>query len=275
LSASKVKVLVDPRHRKWSLLTIVNHHREIDMNIDREQVFVWSRKVRFFHWNNVICILLLIVIGVVILNAKLFGVSIEGKILLKTMHVIVGYVFAANLIFRLLIGFLGKSYERWSETLPFNKGFRKEVIEFKKLNKAPYKGHNPVGKLMVLALLSLMSIQMVTGLVIAGTDIYYPPFGNYFAQSIAIDKTNLEVIKPYSKENVDDKAYKTMRDIRKPFITVHIYTFYGLIFFIPLHIMGVIFAERRERTALTSSMITGYKYLPKNSTDNSGDIKNR
>jgi Ni/Fe-hydrogenase 1 B-type cytochrome subunit len=238
------------------------------MNIDREQVFVWSRKVRFFHWNNVICILLLIVIGVVILNAKLFGVSIEGKILLKTMHVIVGYVFAANLIFRLLIGFLGESYERWSEALPFNKGFRQEVIEFKKLNKAPYKGHNPVGKLMVLALLSLMSIQMVTGLVIAGTDIYYPPFGNYFAQSIAIDIDNIQDIKPYSKVNVDEKAYKAMRDIRKPFITAHIYAFYGLIFLIPLHIIGVIIAERRERSALVSAMFNGYKYLPKETKSN-------
>ena len=233
------------------------------MNIKREQVFVWSRSIRLFHWINVIAITLLICIGLVILNGKLFGVSTDGKVLLKTIHVIVGYVFAVNLLFRVVIGFIGKAHERWSQVLPFNKGFKQDLVEFKQHKKSAYKGHNPAGKLMVLALLFLMLIQLISGLVIAGTDIYYPPFGKYFAQSIAIDKQNVDVIKPYSKVNVDEVAYKKMRDIRKPFITAHVYTFYCLLFLIPLHILGVIIAERREKTALVSSMITGYKYLPK------------
>jgi len=237
------------------------------MSMNRERIFVWSRNVRLFHWINVIAITLLICIGLIILNGKLFGVSTDGKILLKTMHVIVGYVFAINLFFRLIVGFIGKAHERWSQVLPFNKGFKQELVEFKQHKNPAYKGHNPAGKLMVFALLSLMLIQMVSGLVIAGTDIYYPPFGKYFALSISTDKQNVEVIKPYSKVNVDEVAYKEMRDIRKPFITAHVYSFYCLIFLIPLHILGVIIAERRERTALVSSMITGYKYLPKDSSD--------
>lgn len=234
------------------------------MNTKREQIFVWSRNIRLFHWINVIAITLLICIGTTILNAKLFGVSTDGKILLKTIHVIVGYVFATNLLFRLILGFIGKSYERWGKILPFKKGFSQELTEFKEHKKATYKGHNPAGKLMLLALFLLMFVQMVSGLVIAGTDIYYPPFGQSFAESIAIDKQNVEAIKPYSKVNVDEEAYKAMRDIRKPFITAHFYAFYCLIFLIPLHIIGVIVAERREKTALVSAMITGYKYLPKN-----------
>ena len=234
------------------------------MNTPREQVFVWSKRIRIFHWINVISILLLIVIGVSILNSKMFGVSTEGKILLKTIHVIVGYVFATNLIIRIIVAFLGTSYERWNKILPFHKGFKIELLKFLRHKKIAYKGHNPAGKLMVCSLLSLMSIQMISGLVIAGTDIYYPPFGNYFAQSIAIDKENISSIKPYSKVNVDEEAYNTMREIRKPFITAHVYAFYCLIFLIPLHVLGVILAERRERSALVSSMLNGYKYLPKN-----------
>ncbi|WP_085297201.1 cytochrome b/b6 domain-containing protein [Cognaticolwellia mytili] len=237
------------------------------MSIERKQVFVWSRNIRLFHWVNVIAITLLIFIGLVILNGKLFGVSTDGKILLKTIHVIVGYVFAINLLFRLIIGFIGNTHERWSKVLPFGKGFLKALADFKQHKKSTYKGHNPVGKLMVLALLSLMSIQMISGLVIAGTDIYYPPFGNYFSQSIAIDKQNIDVIKPYSKINVDEAAYKAMREIRKPFITAHVYAFYGLFFLIPLHILGVIVAERREKSALVSAMITGYKHLPNDKED--------
>lgn len=233
------------------------------MSIKREQIFVWSPNIRLFHWINVIAITLLICIGLVIFNGKLFGVSTEGKILLKTLHVSVGYVFAINLTFRIIIGYIGKSHERWSKVLPFNKGFSKELIDFKEDKIPAYKGHNPAGKLMVFVLLSLMLIQMISGLVIAGTDIYYPPFGGYFVESIAIDKQNIAAIKPYSKVNVDEAAYKKMRDIRKPFITAHVYAFYCLLFFIPLHIIGVIVAERREKTALVSAMITGYKYLPK------------
>lgn len=233
------------------------------MSNKREQVFVWSRKIRLFHWINVICISLLIIIGVIILNSKLIGVSTDGKVLLKTIHVLVGYVFAFNLIIRIMVGFIGRTHERWSEILPFQKGFKAELVNFIQGKKSTYKGHNPAGKLMVFALLFLMTVQMVSGLVIAGTDIYYPPLGKYFAHSIAIDKDKANEIKPNSKDNVDEIAYKKMREVRKPFITAHVYGFYGLIFLIPLHIIGVIIAERRERSALVSSMVNGYKYLPK------------
>ena len=239
------------------------------MNINREQVFVWSRKIRLFHWINVIAISLLIVIGTIILNGKMLGVSTDGKVLLKTIHVLVGYVFAANLIFRIITGFVGKNHEQWSKILPFKKGFKTELIEFKQGKKTAYKGHNPAGKLMVLALLSVMTVQMISGLVIAGTDIYYPPFGNYFAESIAVDKDNIAAIKPYSKENVDEASYQVMRDFRKPFITAHVYAFYCLLLLIPLHIIGVIIGERREKSALVSAMINGYKYLPKDKNDES------
>lgn len=237
------------------------------MNISRSQVFVWSRKIRLFHWINVIAILLLIVIGTIIFNGKILGVSTEGKVLLKTIHVLVGYVFAINLIFRLIIAFVGKNQERWNKILPFKKGFKAELTEFTLGEKQAYKGHNPAGKLMVLALLSLMTIQMISGLVIAGTDIYYPPFGHYFAESIAIDKDKVAAIQPYSKENVDEVSYQAMRDVRKPFITAHVYSFYCLLLLIPLHIFGVIIAERREKSALVSAMVNGYKYLPKDKTD--------
>ncbi|MFT5757782.1 MAG: Ni/Fe-hydrogenase 1 B-type cytochrome subunit [Alteromonadaceae bacterium] len=224
---------------------------------------VWSRNIRLFHWLNVIVLSLLVIVGLIIYNAKSFGISIEGKILLKTIHVTIGYVFAVNLLFRILIGFVGKGLERWGEMLPFNNNFVKEFKAYKNGEQSVYKGHNPAGKLMVALLLSFMVIQTISGLVVAGTDIYYPPFGQYFSESIALDKNKLDLIKPYSKENVDPEAYQAMRSLRKPFITAHVYSFYSLLFLIPLHIIGVIFGERKERSALVSAMITGYKYLPK------------
>ncbi|WP_448213825.1 cytochrome b/b6 domain-containing protein [Colwellia sp. MEBiC06753] len=238
------------------------------MSDSRNAVKVWSRKIRLFHWLNVTAITLLIVIGVVILNASSFGVSTEGKILLKTLHVLVGYIFAANLVFRLILAFVGKGYERWREMLPFTRGYTQQLSAFKRHETSAYKGHNPAGKLMVAALLLLMTVQMVSGLVLAGTDIYYPPLGNYFAERVAIDKSKLADIKPYSKSNIDQEAYKEVRAMRAPFMSAHIFSFYGLLLLIPLHIIGVIVAERREKSALVSSMINGYKYLPDDKSPN-------
>lgn len=228
------------------------------------KTFVWSRKIRLFHWLNVLSVLLLIIVGSIIYYSKSIGVSTEGKILLKTIHVCIGYVFAANLLFRIVIGFIGKGFERWGQMLPFTKAFSQELVAFKQDKNKAFKGHNPLGKLMVAVFMLSLSIQMVSGLVIAGTDIYYPPFGQYFANSVAQDKSQVELIKPYSKENVDASAYKEMRSVRKPFITAHVYSFYLLLLLIPLHIFAVILAERREKHSIVSAMIHGYKYLPQN-----------
>lgn len=44
-----------------------------------------------------------------------------------------------------------------------------------------YLGHNPLGRLMITALLFLLITQALTGLVLAGTDLYKPPFGGLVA----------------------------------------------------------------------------------------------
>jgi len=58
---------------------------------------VWDRTTRWFHWINTLAIIGLIGVGLVILNAKTLGISTDGKILLKTIHVYIGYLFCLNL----------------------------------------------------------------------------------------------------------------------------------------------------------------------------------
>ncbi|MEW6996081.1 cytochrome b/b6 domain-containing protein [Colwelliaceae bacterium BS250] len=233
------------------------------MNEQLQPVLVWSKKIRIFHWLNVITILTMITLGLIILNGKSFGVSVDGKILLKSLHTLVGYVFLTNLLVRVLFGFIGKGYEKWGKTLAFNRGFSQELKQHLKNPTEPSKGHNPLGKLMITALYLFMLIQGVTGLVIAGTDIYYPPFGNHFAQSIAIDKTQIELIQPYSKENVDADAYKQMRELRTPFIKTHVFSFYVITILLLLHILAVVVMEIKTRNSIISAMFSGFKHLPK------------
>ena len=54
---------------------------------DLKAYSVWDASVRWFHWLNLLCMLGLIAVGVAILNAKALGVTDDGKILLKTVHV--------------------------------------------------------------------------------------------------------------------------------------------------------------------------------------------
>lgn len=235
---------------------------------------VWDRTVRFFHWINVLCVFSLMGVGLVILNNKSLGVTTDGKIILKTVHAYIGYIFAINLAWRFIWGFLGSNYSKWSAILPLGKKYRtllSEFIEGEKNNNPPnFLGHNPIARLMVTLLFLLLSVQAVTGLVLAGTDLYLPPFGHEIAEWVTNsgeDHSKLIDLKPYSKVNVDSASYKEMRAFRKPFITLHVYVFYTLIGAIFLHLLGVAVTELKEKSGLVSAMLTGSKFFSKKPID--------
>jgi len=235
---------------------------------------VWDLPTRLFHWINVLCVVTLIAIGTFILNAKVFGVSGDGKILLKTIHVYVGYVFAVNLLWRLVWGFIGNYYSRWKTILPFGKQYRLSLDSYVgglKRGKTPtYLGHNPLAKLMVTFLFLLLITQASTGLILAGTDLYFPPFGHEIAEWVSgsdEEHKNLTEIKPGSDVGVDPVLYAEMRSYRKPVVTTHVYVFYLLLISIVVHIAAVIFVEFREKNALISAMFTGKKILSEKPLD--------
>lgn len=242
---------------------------------------VWDRPVRLFHWVNVLCVLGLAAIGLVILYSKSFGVSADGKILLKTIHTYFGYVFAINLSWRMVWAFMGNPYARWKALLPFGKGYGRSLLAYVNAFKAdqlpPYLGHNPLARLMVFWLFLLLTTQAVTGLILAGTDLYLPPFGHEIAEWVTgagEDHSRLRGLKPGSKEGLDPEAYQAMREFRKPVVNVHKYGFYLLALSILLHIAGVVVAELKEKNALVSAMLTGKKVFTKPPVDLSDDENN-
>jgi len=88
-----------------------------------QEYAVWDGSVRWFHWINVLAIIGLIAVGTVILNGKAIGVSGEGKVLLKTIHVYIGYVFCLNLLWRLIVAFVSTNrFSRWAAVLPSGSG---------------------------------------------------------------------------------------------------------------------------------------------------------
>ena len=226
---------------------------------------VWDVSIRLFHWINVLCVLGLIAVGVAILNDKALGVTNDGKVLLKTVHVWIGYVLAVNLLWRLIWAFIGGRHARWRAVLPCGYGYitdvRHYVADFIAGRPRQYLGHNPVGRIAVTLLLCLLLLQTITGLILAGTDLFYPPVGSLIAQWVAAPGINPATLVPYSPETYDKAAYDAMRALREPVVAVHYYGFYVLLAFSVIHVVAVVLTELREGGNLVSAMVTGKKVL--------------
>ncbi len=226
---------------------------------------VWDASVRWFHWINVICVLALIAVGVAILKANALGVDNDGKILLKTVHVYIGYVFAVNLAWRLVWAFVGGTHARWRDLLPGGRGYlaslRRYLAALVGGEHPQYLGHNPLGRISLVLLLLLLLTQAVTGLVLAGTDLFLPPFGASIASDIAARGVDPAALVPYAPQMYDQDAYASMRAMRAPFVRMHGYAFYALLVLGALHIVAVIVTEVRGGGNLVSAMFTGKKIL--------------
>ncbi|MES2683575.1 MAG: cytochrome b/b6 domain-containing protein [Pseudomonadota bacterium] len=226
---------------------------------------VWDAPTRCFHWLNVLCILALAALGLVILNAGALGIPNPGKVLLKTWHVWVGYVFASNLALRLVWAFVGGHHARWRQLLPGGPGYWASVREyaqgFRQRQTRAYLGHNPLGRLAIAVLLLLLTVQAITGLLLAGTDLFMPPLGHWIAQWVAAPGVEPASLVPYAPELYDKTSYADMRAWRTPVVTMHVYGFYSLSAMIVLHIAAVVVTEMRERNGLISAMFTGRKTL--------------
>lgn len=232
---------------------------------------VWDIPTRLFHWLNVLCVVGLIAVGTAILWAGTLDLSTDGKVLLKSVHVYVGYIFAVNLLLRLVWAFMGNRFARWGGFLPFGAGYGKNLARYIAAEKSStpeyYQGHNPLGRLAVSVIFLVLLTMTVTGLVLAGTDIYFPPFGAMIQEWVAAPGVNPADVAPYIKDNVDAAAFKEMRDFRKPFIITHYWTFFGLLGIVILHIAAVIYTEVTSGGGLISAMFTGRKVLPREPED--------
>ena len=226
----------------------------------------WDLTVRAFHWTNVVCVLLLSTVGTIILYADELGLPRDSEINFKIVHVLIGYVFVLNLLWRLISAFIGGPHARWRALLPFHRGWwlaaNKYWQSWRAQRAQPYIGHSPLGRLAATVLLLLLLNSALTGLVIAGTDLFYPPFGNAFAEWVAAPGVMPADVTPKRPETIDQAARAEMRAFKRPVNLFHKYGFYTLLGMILLHISAVVMTERRGGGALTSAMLTGNKILP-------------
>jgi cytochrome b len=117
---------------------------------------VWDRFVRFFHWSLVTCVLL-----------NYFAID-DGE----TVHQWLGYFASALVLARIVWGFIGSKHARFADFFPTPTRLRHHLQAMQAGKADPHPGHNPLGALMMLTLITLVLGLGVTGY-LQGTDMFW------------------------------------------------------------------------------------------------------
>ncbi len=185
------------------------------------------------------------------------------KILLKTAHVWIGYLFALNLFRRIVWAFVGGPLALWRSILPFRSGYftdlKAEVAGLHRGETVRYLGHTPLGRVAVTVLFLVLLLQAATGLMLAGTDVYMPPFGSAIAERIVAPGLDPSQVRPYAPETVDPPAYAEMRAMRAPVVETHEIVYFVLLGLILLHLVAIVVTELKHGGTIISAMVTAVK----------------
>ncbi len=184
----------------------------------KPDVPVWDLGVRAFHW---------------LLVASVATAGITGFFGARNaldVHLIAGAVLAALLLFRLVWGWLGGGYARFA-SFAFSP---RTVIDYAKALRAGHGkrhlGHNPLGAMMVFALIGVLTLIVVTGVITLGGQDKQGPLAAF----------------------VSFAAGSLQRQVHKALALL-------LVAMVVAHLAGVVFESRAEAENLTAAMITGRK----------------
>jgi len=179
---------------------------------------IWDLPLRIFHWSFASTVL-----------GAWYTSEQEGEFI--DLHMQLGYVALGLLIFRILWGVIGPKHARFSQFIPSPR----KLIHYVKgsnqgSNYQASAGHNPLGALMVVLMIVLISLQAISGLFI-NDDIFSS--GPYYGS--------------FSKEFEQVMSF------------LHHNTFNFMIAAIALHLGAIAYYWRVKKKNLILPMITGKK----------------
>lgn len=175
-------------------------------------IYVWDRFIRSFHWGLVASV------GLAAATGFLLGADV------LVWHLIGGGIAAALVIARLVWGMTGNGYARFSSFLT---GPR-EILAH--LRGGPrHLGHNPLGGLMVIALIAMILALALSGLLVLGGTLKTGPFAF-----------------------VTYASGSTAKELHEALATT-------LLVMVGLHLGGVVLETLRGRENLARAMVTGRK----------------
>lgn len=194
---------------------------------------VWDIAVRAFHWSLVIAFVVSYITG-------------EEN---TDVHVISGYIIAGLVAFRVIWGFVGTRYARFSDFVRGPGAVVEHLRSLRSDKPAHYVGHNPAGGWMIIALLLALSATCLSGMQLYAIEEGKGPLATTQSLSL-IPAANAHEDRPH---NEDDEAGEELWE------EIHELSVNLALILIALHIAGVIVASRKHNEPLVKAMITGKK----------------
>jgi Ni/Fe-hydrogenase 1 B-type cytochrome subunit len=214
------------------------------------EVYVWELPVRFYHWLNAMCIVVLCITGYLIGNPLAIQRGAEASFsywfgTVRFIHFAASFLFFFNFVARIYWGFVGNKYSHWENFIPFHKAQWKEVVEVLRVDVLQVTnrpiasiGHNTLASLTYFITFLAFLLQSLTG------------FGMYSAMSNSWFPKLFAWIVPLLG---GDLAARHLHHI----------LMWVFILFSMVHIYLVFYHDYVERRGVTSSMIGGWKFIGK------------
>jgi len=185
--------------------------------IKPSQIKVWDPVVRFFHWSLV--------------SAFLIAYITEEDLL--SIHTWAGYLIVVLLVVRIIWGFIGTHYARFSDFVHSPS----TIIQFLKntlaLRAKRYLGHNPAGGAMVMLLIFSLLATTTSGILLLGAEEQAGPVAHWFTQA----------------GGFWGKALEELHEFFANFTLLLVF----------IHIAGVIVESLIHKENLVSAMLNGFK----------------
>ncbi len=181
-----------------------------------DRVKVWDQFVRVAHW--------LLVAG--------FFVAYFTEDDLLTVHVWAGYLVGTVVVLRVVWGFVGPEYARFSSFAYGPGKAARYLVDLVRSRAARYLGHSPAGGAMVILLLICIAATVWSGLTVYAYDQGAGPLARLFVQGGA-----------------EEEFWEEMHEFFANFTLL----------LVGLHIAGVALASFVHRENLVGAMVTGCK----------------
>jgi cytochrome b len=194
--------------------------------------------VRIFHWSLVVAFAIVWLTG-----------DEESR-----LHELAGYAVIGLVLARIVLGFIGTRYARFSDFVyrPSTVlGYAREMLSGKPKH---YLGHNPLGGMMVLALLVSLLAAGVTGLALQGAEQGTGPFAS-LAAGTTLAMPNV-IAKAVADDDEDGNGEKENEELWEE---LHEFFANLTLLLVVLHIAGVIIGSLVHRENLVRAMLTGRK----------------
>lgn len=137
------------------------------MSHDNE-IKVWDPVVRLFHWTLVIAF---------------FTAYFITDDPFLWLHTWAGYLILALLVVRIIWGFIGTRYARFSSFVTRPKESLRYLLEMVTGRARRYLGHNPAGAAMIIAILILLALATLSGIVLYAADQGAGPLAGWIPRS--------------------------------------------------------------------------------------------